>query len=435
MKIVMMTNTFFPIMGGLERSVMAFAQAYRKLGHKVLIVTPSVKKETKDPYGVIRLPSIQYFTGADFSVKLPIPRLLTKTLNLFQPDIVHAHHPFLIGDTALRVSKKYNIPLVFTHHTLFEEYLQYVPVGADLLKRFVVELSTRYANFCHHVFAPSESVRNLLKARGVKTPISIVPTGIPVKQFARGDGKGLRRLLKIPPHAFVVGHVGRLAPEKNLEFLAHSVALFLKKQKNAHFFVVGKGPSEEAIWEIFQKAGVLERLHMPGLMRGKKLVNAYHAMDIFAFASQSETQGLVLIEAMAGGTPVIAVDAPGVREVVKNKINGRLLRKENAKNFSKALEWYESLPHAQKRKIRNAAKKMAGNFSMAPRAERALAIYRKLLLKEFVAGTSEGNAWKQILRQIKIEFRMIFGLTKATTAAVVKSDEDLKIKEQESGVL
>ena len=122
-----------------------------------------------------------------------------------------------------------------------------------------------------------------------------------------------------------------LAPEKNLEFVTRAVAQFLKKEPKAHFLIGGTGPSEEPIKEIMAKEGLTDRLHLAGMLKGKDLVDAYHAMDVFVFASQSETQGLVVTEAMAAGIPVVAVDAPGVREVVKDFVNGRLLGLERLK--------------------------------------------------------------------------------------------------------
>jgi glycosyltransferase involved in cell wall biosynthesis len=212
------------------------------------------------------------------------------------------------------------VPLVFTHHTLYEENVHYVPGNEEALKRFVIELSTGYANLADKVFAPSESVMELMQAHGVQSSIEVVPTGIDVKKFIHGDGQAVRKQHNIPADAFVVGHVGRLAPEKNLEFLAWAVANFLKSQPAAHFLVVGKGPSEEVIQQIILQEGLQDRFHMAGVLKGDDLINAYHAMDVFVFASQSETQGLVLTEAMAAGIPVVAVDAPGVREVVKEEL-------------------------------------------------------------------------------------------------------------------
>lgn len=420
MNILMMTNTYKPIVGGLEKSVEAFSRALRALGHRVIIVVPEYRG-MKPEEDVIRIPAVQNFNGSDFSVQLPIPSVLVESLGDFRPDIVHSHHPFLIGDTALRVASKYNVPLVFTHHTLYEENVHYVPGSQEALKRFVIELSTGYANLADRVFAPSESVKQLIETRGVHTLVEVVPTGIYVEKFSRpaggGAGKTFRKAHGIPADAFVVGHLGRLAPEKNLEFLARSVAGFLKEHPKAHFLVVGKGPSEETIQQILNEAGAGDRLHLPGVLKGKDLVNAYHAMDVFAFASQSETQGLVLTEAMAAGVPIVAVDAPGVREVVKDKINGRLLARQNEEDFAAALEWVHRRSPSELKTIEQACRETANDFSMDKSVQKALGVYTSLaMIQGFVRSVSEDNPWARTGRLIHAQWELIKNLTKAAGA-------------------
>ena len=278
---------------------------------------------------MVRIPAIQNFNGSDFSVVLPVSGLLTEVLDEFTPDIIHAHHPYLLGVTALRVARYRKLPLVFTHHTRYEEYTHYVPGDASRLRRFIIEAAIRYANLSDQVFAPSESIMQLLRERGVATPINVVPTGVQLEHFSHGNGGRFRESIGIPEDAFVVGHLGRLAPEKNLEFLAEAVAAFLKTTDRAHFLVVGTGPSEITIREIFTREGLDARLHIAGILEHEQLADALHAMDLFAFASKSETQGMVLTEAMAAGLPVVALDANGVREVVSDYSNGRLLHGES----------------------------------------------------------------------------------------------------------
>nr|WP_218280103.1 glycosyltransferase [Verrucomicrobium spinosum] len=147
-------------------------------------------------------------------------RSLNERLDSFQADIIHAHHPFLLGATALRVGASKNVPVVFTHHTRYEDYTHYVPFDSPAFREVAVNLSTQFANLCDGVIAPSESIATMIKERGVESPVKVVPTGIDIKAFSSGDGRGMRKKLKIPDDAFVVGHLGRLAAEKNLEYLA-----------------------------------------------------------------------------------------------------------------------------------------------------------------------------------------------------------------------
>jgi len=425
-----MTNTYKPLVGGLEKSVSSFTKEFREAGHRVIIVAPEFP-DMQPEKDVVRVPAMKNFNGTDFSVELPIPGTLTEALGDFHPHIVHSQHPFLIGDTALRIASKYNVPLVFTHHSLYEENVHYIhemrqrnefeAIGPfeEALKRFMIELSTGYANLADHVFAPSESVCLMMKERGVTTSIDVVPTGIYTEQFAKGSGKTFRKKLNVPSDVFVVGHVGRLAPEKNLEFVTHAVAQFLKKEPKAHFLIGGAGPSEESIKEIMAKEGVADRLHLAGMLKGKDLVNAYHAMDVFVFASQSETQGLVVTEAMAAGIPVVAIDAPGVREVVKDGMNGRLIPQESIEDFVAGLVWLKKQPASRIKKIKKACRETAQGFSMKDCAQRALNIYVSLTInKEFSRRNTEGSFWSSAVRSIQTQWGLAKNLTHATGALV-----------------
>ena len=418
MNIVMLTNTYTPHVGGVARSVEAFAGEYRKRGHRVLVVAPEFPGMPRDEVDVVRIPAIQNFNGSDFSVVLPVSGLLTEALDEFAPDIVHAHHPYLLGVTALRIARYRKLPLVFTHHTRYEQYTHYVPGDAPKLRRFIIEAATRYANLCDMVFAPSESIMTLLRERGVETPVTVVPTGVQTERFVHGNGVRFRESMSIPADAFVVGHLGRLAAEKNLEFLAGAVADFLKSSSRAHFLVIGTGPSETTIREIFSSEGLDARLHIVGVLKQEQLADALHAMDLFAFASKSETQGMVLTEAMAAGLPVVAVDAPGVREVVRDYRNGRLLHGESGSDFAAAIGWVAGLTAEQYRELQRGARHTAGVFSMSRSADTALACYASLREGISADRSEQDENWQHLLDLIKVEWEILKGIGSATDAAL-----------------
>ena len=190
MNIVMMTNAFPPLVGGVAESVRRFVDVYRQHQHNVLVVAPRFKDCKENEPGVVRIAAIQNFNGSDFSVALPPPPSLSQELTEFEPDIIHSHHPFLLGDTALRVAAARQLPAVFTYHTMYEDYTHYVPFGATRLRAFVKELCIRYANRCARVIAPSASVKKLLEQRGVTRPIDVVASGVDAQTFAAGDGGG-----------------------------------------------------------------------------------------------------------------------------------------------------------------------------------------------------------------------------------------------------
>jgi 1,2-diacylglycerol 3-alpha-glucosyltransferase len=418
MRVVMMTNTYFPHVGGVARSVEMFGVALRALGHQVMVVAPEFPGTPEKETDVVRVPAIQRFNGSDFSVRLPMPGLLDEPLERFRPDIVHAHHPFLLGDSALRVAAGRGLPLIFTHHTLYEQYTHYVSSESETIKRFVIDLSTGYANLCDHVIAPSRSIASLLAQRGVTTPVTVVPTGVDLSRFARRAGKRFRAARDIPAEAFVVGHTGRLAPEKNLMFLTRSVASFLRARPGAFFLVCGVGPSEPEMRAHLESEGVLERCRFAGILQGRELVDAYAAMDVFAFASQSETQGIVLVEAMAAGTPVVAVDASGVREVVQDGVNGRMLPLENAEIFASALAWAADLAPEARKKLSRAARRSARRMSMDHSAEKLIAVYESVVKQKAAWEVPEDNVWQSALRRIQTEWKLITAMAHAAGTAL-----------------
>lgn len=421
MNILMITNTFTPHRGGVARSIEAFTAEYRKRGHRVLVVAPEFENMPQTEQDVVRVPAIQNFNGSDFSVVLPIPGFLHSAIDEFRPDIVHSHHPFLLGATAIRVARSHLLPLIFTHHTMYEHYTHYVPGDSPAMKRFVVDLATNYANLCDHVLAPSQSTAAVLRARGVITPIDVVPTGISVELWRNANGPACRKAMGIPHDAFVVGHVGRLAPEKNLAFLAEAVARFLATCDRAQFLVAGRGDAEQDICRILNNAGLSERLHCLGPLNLAALADVYGAMDVFAFASKSETQGMVLTEAMAAGVPVVALDAPGVREVVREGENGRLLSVEDVVEFASALSSIESASSAKRQQLIAGSLAMAERHSIGRTAEKALAIYARLQGARGRRDDIHYDNWMAALRLIEAEWKVISGLAEAASTALTAS--------------
>lgn len=409
MQIVMMTNTYLPMVGGVSRSVAGFTQAFRAAGHRVLVVAPTFPDQSLREEDVVRLPAIQRFHGSEFSVGLPLPGVLLPTLERFRPDIIHAHHPFLLGDTALRSAAHFNVPAVFTHHTMYEQYTHYLPGDSPAMRQFAASLATEFANLCDHVIAPSESVAAILRSRGVIVPITTIATGIDLEKFAVGRGDRGRGVRGIPPQACVVGHVGRLAAEKNLAFLARAVARVLRQRPDAWFLVVGSGPAEVEIRRACEAAEVAGRLRLAGRLDNQELADAYAAMDLFAFASLSETQGLVLAEAMATGTPVMALDAPGVRDVVIDGVNGRLLETADEEGFATATAELLDLPTQQRDEYRRQARATAESLSMPVCAEKVLRLYQGLLGRGHRGACRDPSLWAATLRRLEEEWMLLFG--------------------------
>ncbi|MBD3315957.1 MAG: glycosyltransferase [Chitinivibrionales bacterium] len=418
MHIVMMSNTYKPFVGGVERSIDTFTEELQARGHRVLIVAPKFEGAAKSEGNIIRIPAIQQFNGTDFSVPLPVPGILSEVLDRFKPDIIHSHHPYLIGDTALRVGARRGVPVVFTFHTFYERYTHYVPGDSPAIKRFVVALATGYANLCERVVAPSPSVAKELKHRGIATPIEVVPTGIDVRMFSAGDGHRFRKRWGIPEKAFLVGTVSRLAPEKNIAFLTEALGRWLAQKPAGYVVVVGDGPSRAEAVQTFMQHGVAERIILSGTLGGEDLVDAYAALDTFAFASETETQGLVLAEALAAGVPVVAVDAPAVSDVTGRK-HASLVEAGDPEGFVRALNQAALRSPAEKGEFAEYARERALQYEKGFTAECLLEVYQTASVKGRETQEQKGrHAWESAKRLIRAELEIIHNMAAATSEAL-----------------
>ncbi len=402
MKICHFTNTFLPHVGGVARAVQTILEDQLKARHKVLVVAPEFTEgvaPVQIERHVERISALTHFNQTDFSVRIPFAATLSTRLADFDTEIIHTHHPFLLGDTALREAASRQVPIVFTHHTLYENYTHYLPLESEAAGEFAADIATRFANRCDAVVAPSESVRDLIVSRGVTVPVHVIPTGIDTQKIATGNAARARKRWKLPADALVIGHLGRLAEEKNLGFLSDAIAKALLKKTDARALIVGDGPSRKDMEATFAKAGVQDRVVFTGKLSGQPLLDAYAAMTLFAFASTSETQGLVLAEAMAAGNPVIALDASGVREVVNDRRNGRLLPANTTPAlFARALINLLSKPETRER-WSHAALKTAAVFDRHRTTGRLLKLYARLI-KNHQREDGTPNAVEKALRPI-----------------------------------
>lgn len=377
MNILMLTNIYTPLVGGITRSIQAVTGELRSAGHRVLIVAPQfTSDEPPEEEGVIRIPSVPNAYRHRYAWPLPIPGFLRTTIRDFEPDVIHSHHPFLLGTAGQRQSVLWDIPLVYTHHTWYRKYMETSLGASKLATELLWSLTVSYCDLCDVVIAPSQTIADVLKEGGVDRTIVIVPTGVDAERFAGGNRQRGRRAEGIPEDAFLAGSVSRVEPEKNPQFLAPTVAAFLKTNPRAHFLLVGEGNSAEEVRAAFEAAGVADRFHAPGTLEGQRLVDAYAAMDVFAFASHTETQGMVVTEAMAAGLPVVALDASGVRDVVVDRENGRLLKEEDADAFVAALDGMARRDEETCARMADAARRTALEFSLPNCTRRIVEAYR-----------------------------------------------------------
>jgi 1,2-diacylglycerol 3-alpha-glucosyltransferase len=421
MKIAMFTNTYLPHVGGVARSVSTYEDELRRRGHEVKIVAPRFEGGEESTAEVLRVPAIQGFNGSDFSVRLPQPGLIAPWLDEFHPQVVHSHHPFLLGDAALRYAWSRRLPLVFTHHTLYEQYTRYVPLDSDALQRVAIQMAAEYCNLATHVIAPSSSIAELLASRGVRTPVTVIPTGIDLDFYSSGDRRRFLLDHGVNDDALVIGHVGRLAGEKNLDFLAEAVGAYLARRPDAVFLVVGSGGHAAEFERALLRQAEPRQVLLVGQKTGRELADAYAAMDVFVFSSQSETQGMVLAEAMAAGAPVVALDGPGVRDVVIRE-NGRLLPADaTADEFAESLEQVTADP-ARLTRLSSGVRETVEEFSLEHCADQLVELYERLEAQSTRAADADPTPWDRLLGRLEVEWSLLAEKAAALAAAVVETD-------------
>lgn len=324
MHIAMFSDSYLPYVSGVVRSIESFTQELRARGHTVSIFAPAYPNQGLDGPYIYRYPSVRTHHHG-FTLAVPISPKLARTARALKPDVIHVHSPFIMGRAGARLARQLGVPLVFTHHTLYDEYVHYVPLAPrTLARRVTVRLVTAFANRCQMVIAPSRTVEQRIRAQGVTAPIRVIPTGIDPQVLASGDPQWLARTWGVPPGEPVLLYVGRLAKEKNLDFLLEAFARVASRVPKAWLVFAAGGPEREHLEARARELGIAQRFIITGTLPHERVVDAYAGADLFIFASQTETQGLVIGESMAAGLPVVAVAASGVTDLVRDGVDGYL---------------------------------------------------------------------------------------------------------------
>lgn len=371
MKIAMMTNNYKPFIGGVPISIERLSESLRGLGHQVVVFAPTYEEQLEEE-NVFRYHSL--LKGLYNGVSLP-NSLDPKIERRFKEeafDVIHVHHPMMIGKTALTLSKKYGIPLVFTYHTRYEQYMHYM--GISCLKGMLPLYIREFTKNCDVVAAPTPLMKSHLEEIGVETDVMVLPTGLQADSFLPNQEKieAIRtRLARGKQYLFCT--VARLAKEKNLEFLIRSLSL--RKESGMDDFsmvFIGEGPEETHLRQMAAKYGLEDHCIFEGKVDNKEIKNYCAAADLFLFASKSETQGIVLLEAMAAKTPVLAVRATGTADIVCNGKNGYMTEEsetEFADRLCSLLQWKEL------QQLKGGAYETALSYRTEEIAKRALIIY------------------------------------------------------------
>ncbi|MBI4589560.1 MAG: glycosyltransferase [Candidatus Rokubacteria bacterium] len=328
MRVGIFTNNYLPMRGGVTTAVETLRQGLEALGHRAWIFAPRFSPRPDDPPFVFRYASIPAPTYPDFPLALPFSPRLARAVRALDIEIFHAQHPFLLGATARRLARRLGRPLIFTYHTRYEKYAHYVPVRQDWVRALAIRWSCRFADLSDLVIAPSARTRDTLRERDVKAPIAVVPTGVELDRFAPGDRGAARAALGLPADDPLLLYVGRLDREKSVERLLAAFDQVAAVLPTARFLLIGGGTQARSLRDQARRSAVGDRIDFRGVRPREELPAYYRAADLFVFASESETQGLVLSEAAASALPAVAVSGCGVDEVVANSETGILTKPE-----------------------------------------------------------------------------------------------------------
>lgn len=372
MHIAFFTNTYRPTMSGVVRSIDTFRQVFTEMGNNVFIFAQKAHDyEDKEPF-IFRYPAVEVPFANDYAFPVPFSRTIDKMLPSLKLDVIHSHHPFLLGDTAADKAKTLNLPMVFTFHTRYDEYTHYVPISPDLTKVMIDIWMSHYLEKCHHIITPSESIKEILIENGVEGDITAIPTGIDIAPFVEADGTSIREKYGWGDDIVLIS-VGRLAKEKSFDTLLEAAAQVMGERSHVRLVIVGGGLEEKALTKMAKELGIAERVQFTGSVPFEEIPSYLKAADIFCFASTTETQGLVTMEAMAAGLPIVAVDATGTGDAVDSGKDG-LLTDNNAEALAKAMEQVIDDAELRQRLIEGAKKKVQW-FDIRLQAQRMLDVY------------------------------------------------------------
>ncbi|MBI2216509.1 MAG: glycosyltransferase [Candidatus Rokubacteria bacterium] len=328
MRIALFTNNYLPFTGGVTVSVETLRRGLEARGHEVWVFAPRFPAGPQHETRVIRYPSVPAATYPEFALAIPWSRGIARQVDDLDVDVFHAHHPFLLGPAALRQARRRRRPLVFTYHTRYEKYAHYVPLTRALVERLAVRLSARFADRADAVIAPAAVIRDELRHRGVRSAIAVVPTGVDLDHFRPGDREAARRRLGLPPGDPLVLYVGRLDREKSVGRVLQAFERIAGTLPAARLVLVGHGTEAVTLRQAASASPVRARILFLGVRPHDTVVECYQAADLFLFASETETQGLVLAEAAACGVPAVAVAAPGSDEVVRDGESGLVVKSD-----------------------------------------------------------------------------------------------------------
>jgi glycosyltransferase involved in cell wall biosynthesis len=376
LSIALFSDSALPILNGVSVSIAALIEEFRRQGHSVHLFTSGYPRYKETDPNTHRFYSAITPFAPDYPFAFPPFAPFLREFCEAKFDIVHTHTPFTVGCIGLAWAKLQEIPIVSTYHTQYDKYTHYVPIiPKKIVRRIIARHTTRYYNSVDHVLTPSHSSLRWLEKHKVVTPLTIVPTGVPpARQLNRSE---CRARLKIDPNDSVLLYAGRIATEKNLELIFQAFKIVIEKEKHAQLLIVGDGPANKKYLELARSLGVGDCVKFVGFVPRENLDPFYAAADVFVFPSMTETQGLVVAEAMSYGLPPVVVRYGGAGEQVEDNVNGFLCANDPAEMASDILNLLSD--NRTYKRLASEAIQTAERLSIPDMAANILTVYREVI--------------------------------------------------------
>jgi len=382
MNIAIFTNNYLPNPYGVTQSIESFRKEFEKRGHSVFIFAPRFSGFIDDNENVFRYPSLDINIRFRYPLPIPYSRKISKILEKFHLDIIHSQHPNFLGTVAAKWAKRKNIPLIFTWHTLYDRYTNFVPfVPEKISAGYIIRKAVKFANLADAVIAPTDSIIPNLRSWGVSKEVIPIATGVDEDDFRNPDRLSVRTRYGISSEDTVLILVSRLTEEKNVEFALRSLRKNLTENDKLKLIIIGDGYLMPKLKKFSAENGISEKIIFTGVVDYKEMKNYYSDSDIFIYSSKSETQGMILTEAMYMELPIVALRATGTSSLVQEGING-ILTDEVEKDFSSAVSKLTDNIEIRKKMGEESGKIARENFTSTVSSEKLLKLYEEEIEKK-----------------------------------------------------
>lgn len=385
MRVLMVSDVFFPRVNGVSTSIQTFRRDLAAHGCETWLVAPEYPQTWRhDDERILRQPSRYLLFDPEDRMMKRGPALAACMTFAGRADVLHVQTPFVAHAAGVAAARRLNVPAIETYHTFFEEYLHhYLPLlPAAVGRAFARSFSRRQCNAVDAVIAPSNQLAKVLAGYGVTRPIYTIPTGLRLEELEGGDGSTFRAEYGIGRSRPVMLFVGRVAHEKNIPFLLRVLDEVRRSAPNVLLVIAGEGPAKPSLLRSAADAGLMDNVLFVGYLdRGGPLLDCYRAADVFVFASRTETQGLVLLESLALGVPVVSTAMLGTKEVL-DEAAGAVVVSEDAAEFAAAVVRILEEPRLRAELAAAGRAFVRQRWSSRETAKRLLALYEEVVRAE-----------------------------------------------------